>query len=197
MVFDKALKTSDELFGRVVKRSYLHYLFTSRIDYKIHRINTDLHYKSIVVRNPALFKRQYGFENRIFIPENETILFCSCHHFSETDAIIQTPNTAPNGEFKNYDMDEKGDCEKFDYELPNKVFKYLLKFISQIVNKGRDVVINNFEILIRCYKKPMGPIEEEPESFKIGNISFNKLIPTSVKQQLENDKKAKRHEILE
>ena len=35
------LATSDEIFGRVVKRPYLHYLFTSRIDYKIHRINTN------------------------------------------------------------------------------------------------------------------------------------------------------------
>ena len=193
----RSSKTSDEIFGRVVKRPYLHYLFTSRIDYKIHRINTDLRYKSVVVRNPALFKRQYGLESRIFIAENGTILFCGCHHFSETDAIIQTPNAAPNGEFKNYDTDEEGDCEKFDHELPNIVFKYLLKFIRQIVNKGRDVIINNFEILIRRYEEPMGPIEEEPESFKIGNISFNKLIPSRVKQQLENDKRAKRREILE
>ena len=185
----RALKTS-ESFDRVVKRPYLHYLFTSRIDYKIHRINTDLYYKSIVVRNPALFKKQYGFENRTFIAENGTILFCGCHNFSETDEIIQ----APNGEFKNYDTDEEGDCEKFDYELPNKIFKYLFKFISQIINKSRDVIINNFEILIRRYEEP---IEEKSEAFKIGNISFNKLIPSSVKQQLENDKRAKRREILE
>ena len=49
------LATSDEIFGRVVKRPYLHYLFTSRIDYKIHRINTNFQYKSIVVRSPTLF----------------------------------------------------------------------------------------------------------------------------------------------
>ena len=64
------LATSDEIFGRVVKRPYLHYLFTSRIDYKIHHINTNFQYKSIVVRNPKLFKSQYGLENRIFIAEN-------------------------------------------------------------------------------------------------------------------------------
>ena len=49
------LATSDEIFGRVVKRPYLHYLFTSRIDYKIHRINDNFRYKSIVVRSPKLF----------------------------------------------------------------------------------------------------------------------------------------------
>ena len=180
-------------------------MFTSRIDYKIHRINSNFQYKSIVVRNPKLFKSQYGLENRIFIAENGTILFCGCHHFSETDAIVQ----APNGVFKNYDTDEEGDCERFDYELPNKVFKYLFKFISQIINKGRDVIINNFEILIRCYDELMGsraearsagaaqPIEEELETFKVGKITFTKLIPSSVKKQLENDKRAKRREILE
>ena len=115
-------------------------------------------------------------------------MFCGCHHFSETDTIIQ----APNGEFGNYDADEE-DCEKFDYELPNEIFKYLFKFISQIINKGRDVIINNFEILIRRYDEP---IEEKSELFKIGNISFNKLIPSSVKKQLEKDRKAKRCEIL-
>ena len=180
------LTTSDEIFGRVVNRPYLHYLFTSRIGYKVHRIIPNFRYKSIVVKIPKLFKDQYGLENRIFVAENGTILFCGCHHFSETDTIIQ----APNGEFGNYDAD----CEKFDYELPDKIFKYLFKFISQIINKGRDVIINNFEILIRRYDEP---IEEKSESFKIGNISFNKRIPSSVKKQLEKDKRAKRREILE
>ena len=50
------LATSDEIFDRVVKRPYLHYLFTSRIDYKINRINTNFQYKSIVVKSPRLFK---------------------------------------------------------------------------------------------------------------------------------------------
>ena len=111
--------------------------------------------------------------------------------------------------FKNYDTDEEGDCERFDYELPNKVFKYLFKFISQIINKSRDVIINNFEILTRRYDELMGcwaearsagaaqPTEEEPETFKVGKITFTKLIPSSVKKQLENDKRAKRREILE
>ena len=31
---DDSLSTSEELFGKVVKKPYLHYLFTSRIDYK-------------------------------------------------------------------------------------------------------------------------------------------------------------------
>ena len=78
------------------------------------------------MRNPKLFKSQYGLENRIFIAENGTILFCGCHHFSETDSVIQPFN----GIFGNYDTDEEGYCEKFDYELPNKVFKHLFKFIS-------------------------------------------------------------------
>ena len=186
---ENLLTTSDEIFGRVVNRPYLHYLITSRIDYKVHSIIPNFRYKSIVVRNTKIFKSQYGVENRIFIAENGTILFCGCHHFSETDTIIQ----APNGEFGNYDADEE-DCEKFDYELANKIFKYLFKFISHIINMGRDVIINNFEILIRRYDEP---IEEKSESFKIGNISFNKLIPSRVKKQLEKDRKAKRREILE
>ena len=158
-------------------------MFTSRIDYKIHRINSNFRYKSTVVRSPKLFKSQYGLENRIFIAENGTILFCGCHHFSETDSIIQPFN----GIFGNYDPDGEGYCEKFDYELPNKVFKHLFKFISQIMNKGRDVIINNFEILTRCYQKPV--LEEPKEAFKFGKITFYTL-PSSV----ENDK---RREILE
>ena len=54
--------TSNKIFGRVVKRPYLHYLFTSKIDYKIHLINTNFWYKSIVVRIPRLFKTQYELE---------------------------------------------------------------------------------------------------------------------------------------
>ena len=180
----KYSKTSDEIFGRIVKKPYLHYLFTSRIDYKIHYINTNFCYKSIVVRNPNLFKSQYGPDSRIFIAENGTILFCRCHHYSETDAIIQ----APNGEFGNYDTDEEGDCEKFDYELPSKVFNYLYRFIGQINNKGRDVIINNFEILIRRCEEPD---EYEPETFKVGKITFMKLIPSSVKKKLEMIKELK------
>ena len=185
----KYLNKSDEIFDRVVKKPYLHYLFTSRIDFKIHYLNTTIFcYKSIVVRSPALFKNQYGTDSRIFIAENGTILFCGCHRYSEGDTIIQ----APNGECKNYDID-KEDCEKFDYELPSKVFKHLYKFISQI-NKGKDIIIKNFEILVRCCEKEP---ENEPESFKVGKLTFYKLIPSSVKLEIEHDKRAKRSEILE
>ena len=177
------LATSDEIFGRVVKRPYLQYLFTSRIDYKIHHINTNFQYKSIVVRSPRLFKSQYWLENRIFIAENGTILFCGCHHFSETDSIIQPFN----GIFGNYDADEEGYCEKFDNELPNKVFKYLFKFISQAINKGRDVIINNFEIFIRRYESK--PPEEPKVAFKVGSINFYVPSGTSEEVQLENNKK--------
>ena len=58
---------SDEIFGRVVNEPYLHYLVSSRIDYKIHRINANSNYKSIVVRNPIVLKGQYGFYSRIFL----------------------------------------------------------------------------------------------------------------------------------
>ena len=54
------LAMSDEMFGRVVKRPYLHYLITSRIDYKVHRPN--FRYKSIVVRNPKLFRLNMGLK---------------------------------------------------------------------------------------------------------------------------------------
>ena len=182
------MTTSDEIFGRVVNRPYLHYLITSRTDYKVHRIIPNFRYKSIVVRNPKHFKSQYGPENRTFIAENGTILFCRCHHYSETDAIIQ----APNGVFGNYDADEE-DCERFDYELSSKVLRHLFRFIGQIEHKNKNVIINNFEILIR----PIDRLESFKESFKIGNLSFNKLIPSSAKKQLENDRKAKRHEMLE
>ena len=125
--------TSNEIFGKVVKKPYLHYLITSRIDYKVHHVNPSFQYKSIVVRNPTNFKRQYGLESRIFVAENGTILFCGCHHYPKFDSIIQPFN----GVFGNYDEDDK-DCERFDYELPNKIFKYLFKFIGQIINKGRE-----------------------------------------------------------
>ena len=180
------LATSDEIFGRVVKRPYLHYLITSRIDNKVHCPN--FRYKSIVVRNPKLFKTQYGFENRIFIAENGTILFCGCHHYSEMDVIIQ----APNGVFDNYDEDEE-DCERFDYELPNNICRHLFRFLGEIANKSKNVIINNFEILIRIYNEPIDGLE----SFKFRNVSFNKLIPLSVKKQLKEDEKAKRRKILE
>ena len=183
---DDLLATSDEIFGRVVKRPYLHYLITSRIDYTVHRSN--FRYKSIVVRNPKLLKTQYGFENRIFIAENGTLLFCGCHHYSETDVIIQ----APNAVFGNYDAD-KEDCERFDYELPNKIFRHLFRFMGEIANKSKNVIINNFEILVRTYNESIDRLE----SFEFGNVSFNKLIPLSVKKQLKEDKKAKRREILE
>ena len=144
-------ETSSKIFGRVVRRPYLRYLFTSGIDYKIHRIGSNFRYSSIVVRSPRPFKTQYGLENRIFIAENGTILFCGCHHFSETDTIFRNSNAALNGESVSYDADEEN-CELFDCELPNKIFKHLFKFIGQTINKSRDVIINNFEILMRCHE---------------------------------------------
>ena len=174
--------TSSKIFGRVVRRPYLHYLFTSRIDHKIHRIGSNFRYSSIVVRNPQLFKSQYGLENRIFIAENGTILFCGCHHFSESDSIIQPYN----GIFGTYDADEEN-CELFDYGLPSKIFKHLFKFISQIINKDREVMINNFKILIRHHERT--PPEEPKVAFKVGSINFYTPFKTSEEKQLENNKK--------
>ena len=181
---------SDEIFGKIVRCPYLHYLIISRIDYKVHRLHHRLNdsYKSILVRSPKVFKSQFGTESRIFIIENGTILFCNCHHYSEGDTIIQQPNN----ECKNYDMGEE-EYEMLDYELPSKVFIYLYRFITQIGNKSKDVV-NNFEMLIRRCETP---IEEKTEEFKVGDISFNKLIPSSVKRKLDNDKMRKRREMLE
>ena len=36
--------TSSKIFGRVVRRPYLHHLFTSRIDYKIHHLGSNFRY---------------------------------------------------------------------------------------------------------------------------------------------------------
>ena len=176
---DDSLSTSEELSGKVVKKPYLHYLFTSRIDYKIHHLDVNVRYKSITVKDPTLFKSQYGFDTRIFIAENRTILFCGCHRFSEGDTIIQQYNTLGN-----YDAGEH--CEKFGYELPSKVFKYLYKFIS-LINKNKDVIMNNFEILIRCYDELQ---EECPQvAFTVGKINFYKTVSSSVKREIENNKR--------
>ena len=174
---------SDKIFGKIIKKPYLHHLFTRRIDYKIHYLDDNLCYKSITVRNPTLFKSQYGFDSRIFIAENGTILFCGCDRYSEGDTIIQ----APKGASRNYDAD-KEDCERFDYELPSKVFKHLYKLIRQINNKGIDVIINNFEILIRLHEEAP---KEEPETFKVGKLTSYKLIPSSVKREIESNKREK------
>ena len=77
-------------------------------------------------------------------------------------------------------------CEKFDYELPSKVFKYLYKFIS-LINKNKDVIMNNFEILIRCYDELQ---EECPQvAFTVGKINFYKTVSSSVKREIENNKR--------
>ena len=178
--------STSEIFGRILSSPYLHYLITSRIDYKIHPMVDSNGYNSIVVRNTKLFKSQYGLENRIFVAENGTILFCGCHHDSETDVIVQPTRWS-------YSSDS--DVDRFDYELPNKIFKHLFRFFGQISNKGKNVIINNFEILIRNDVKH-DHRHDDPESFKVGNLTFNKLIPSSVKQRLEDERKANRCRLL-
>ena len=109
----------------LVKVSLGDHSFTSKIDYQIHRLG-EPKYKRIVVKSPELFKGQLGTEFRLFVAEDETILFCGCHHYSEGDTIIQYPL----GEHRSYDMDDD-DCFVFDYELPVKVFKQLFSFIGR------------------------------------------------------------------
>ena len=101
-------------------------------------------------------------------------------------------------EIKNYDIDQEGDCEKFDYELPSKVFIYLYRFIAQIGNKGKDVMVNNFEILVKCCEKPPeAPEDEYPQiAFTVGKINFYKTVSSSIKREIENNRIIKRREML-
>ena len=143
-----SLLTSEELFGKVVNKPYLHYITTSYIDYTItkskYKYNFKSDYRSILIKNTSHFKGFYGPEQRIFVSLNGTILFCGCHLYPEDDSIIQ-----PSKLWRDRKEDEKEDDYRFDYELPNKPFKHLFKFMGQINTKARDVRINNFEILIR------------------------------------------------
>ena len=185
--------TSEKIFGKVVKKPYLHYLITSRIDYMIRNESNSSYkskYKSIVIKNPSNFKGFYGVGCRIFAAENGTILFCGCHHYPESDSIIQPFKRG----YVSYDVDDE-DHESFDYELPNKPFKHLFKFMGQITTKARDVRVNNFEILTTNYNSE---IRSNPQKyFKVGNISLPKLIPSCVEERIENERKAKRREMLE
>ena len=80
------------LFGKLVKSPYLHYLLNSRIDYSIGMpiLNDNTSYKSIIVRNPLIFKNFYGNEQRIFMAGDGTVLFCGCHLFPAFNSIIQS-----------------------------------------------------------------------------------------------------------
>ena len=190
---DDSLSTSEELFGKVVKKPYLHYIITSYIDYKIEDIpksNYKSNYRSILVRNASHFKGFYGPEQRIFVSLNGTILFCGCHLYPEYDSIIQ-----PSKLWRDGKEDEEEDNYRFDYELPNKPFKHLFKFLGQINTKARDVRINNFEILIRNETKY--ETNDKLESFKVGKITFPKLLPSSVRNLANKELESKRCELLE
>ena len=190
--FDRKLNGRlNEMFGRLVKEPYLHYLITSRIDYKIDHYKHVFKYESIVVRKPISFKRQYGLESRIFMAKNGTTLFCCCHHFPEYDTIIQPDNVV-----ERYDSED--DDYQFDYELPNKIFKHLFKFIGQLINKSKDVVTNNFEILIRdcdkgLYSQPVD--DEEPIMIKAGGITFS--LKGGVRRQVKEEIAARRRKMIE
>ena len=56
------LTTSDEIFGRVVNRPYLHYLIASRTDCKVHRIIPNFRYKSIVVKIRRFLRANKGLK---------------------------------------------------------------------------------------------------------------------------------------
>ena len=186
-----SISTSEELFGKVVKKPYLHYIISSHIDYAIEDI-PKRKYESILVRNTSHFKGFYGPEQRIFVSHNGTILFCGCHLYPEYDSIIQ-----PSKLWRDWKEDGKEDDYRFDYELPNKPFKHLFKFIGQIATKARDVRVNNFEIRIRVHKDVGLDVDNyNPECFKVCNISFNKLIPSSVNRQIEYKREAERRELL-
>ena len=118
--------------------------------------------------------------------ENGAILFCGCHLYPPFDAIIQSD---PKLGFIDYD-----DHEVLDYELPNKPFKYLFKFMCSFGAKHTGTQVTNFEMLIR-----EDPSEEdyEPESFKVGNITFYKRIPSCVKSRIAEQQKHIRNQLLE
>ena len=97
------------LFVKLMRVPYLHYLISSRIDYPIqnhlngedkwkaklqtkYQTKEQVKYKSIVVRNPTQFKSFHGHEQRIFVAEKGTILFCGCHLYPEFDCIMHPLN---------------------------------------------------------------------------------------------------------
>ena len=178
------------LFGKLVDAPYLHYLITSRIDYLIR--NYDVEYKSIVVKNPLQFKNFYGHEQRIFVNEDGAILFCGCHLYPAFDSIIQLDLCGP--QHKHVPK----------YELPNKPFKHLLKFMNPLgfSRAGRlgtwakpmGTQVTNFEILIR--EDPPEEVDE-PKSFNVGNTTFRKGIPSCVKSHIAKQQECLRNQLSE
>ena len=102
------------------------------------------------------------------------------------------------------------DEELLEYEFPNKPFKHLLRFMGPAgakkpkgLRRGPGEAkgttqVTNFEILIR-EDPPMDPPEEvhEPESFKVGNITFYKCKPTCVQELIDEWKRCLRERLLE
>ena len=175
-------KRGSKLFGKLVDSPYLHYLISSRIDYPVQDVSSDFHgYESITVRNHMDFKIFYGQEQRIFVNTvKESILFCGCHLWPQIDSTIQSDCF--------YDDDEDAH-EELDYEIPNKPFKYLFKFMGMRVN--------NFMMFIKeaPLKEEYGQANE-PETFKVGNITFKKLIPSCVKERIRKEEECIRHQLL-
>ena len=210
------------LFGKLVKTPYLHYLFNSRIDYPINNSVLNEKYKTIVVKNPSQFKHFYGHEQRIFASGDGTILFCGCHLFPAFDIILQS-NLQPKYENEHslesdleLDMDlplfhiearrelnktphwPDYDEEPLEYEFPNKLFKRLLRFMGPCGAKNpKATQVTNFEIFIK-EDPPIDPHEEvcEPESFKVGNITFYKCKPTCVQELIDEKKRRLKERLL-
>ena len=197
------------LFGKLMRVPYLHYLISSCIDYPVlnhlngedkwkaklqtkYQTKEQVKYKSIVVRNPTQFKSFYGHEQRIFVAENGTILFCRCHLYPEFDCIMQSPKLG----YVNYDEDGNGDTEELDYEVPNKPFKYLFKFTGPSVGAiPKGIQVTNFEMLVR--EEPPEEVREpngKLKSFKVGNITFYKRITSCVKDRIAKEKKRIRNQ---
>ena len=90
------------------------------------------------------------------------------------------------------------DEEPLEYELPNKPFKHLLKFMKPIGSRRgpgdasrplKATQVTNFEIHI----KEDPPEVYEPESYKIGNITFYKCKPTYVQERIDEKKCLRKH----
>ena len=101
--------------------------------------------------------------------------------------------------YVNYDEDGNGDTEELDYEVPNKPFKYLFKFMGPSIGAiPKGIQVTNFEMLIR--EEPLEEVREpngKLKSFKVGNITFYKRIPSCVKDRIAKEKKRIRNQLLE
>ena len=58
-------------------------------------------------------------------------------------------------------------------------------------------MINNFEILVKCCEPPEDPEDGYPQiAFTVGKINFYKTVSSSIKREIENNRRIKRREML-